>query len=188
MKEEIYRWMNSLAVFYILFTMVLHLVPDGKYEKYVRFFMGLLLLLMMAAPVFFILGKGEELLESFDSFYQQESLTKEQEELQNLQEVYLEKSYQNEIAQRIRSSLKTREINPKEIEVNIEGESVSVLLVFEEAIDQTQERGIADGLMEAGIGEGEYQIKIMEHGSQTVADPSSAGNPSDGDCPSGIEE
>ena len=42
MKEELYLWIRNLAVFYIFFTAVLNLIPDQKYEKYVRFFMGLL--------------------------------------------------------------------------------------------------------------------------------------------------
>ena len=52
-----------------LFTAVLNLIPDQKYEKYVRFFMGLLLIFMMSTPIFSILGKGSELTESFlDNF------------------------------------------------------------------------------------------------------------------------
>lgn len=30
MKENLYAWIKNLAVFYLLFTMVLHLVPAGK--------------------------------------------------------------------------------------------------------------------------------------------------------------
>ena len=48
MKEELYLWIRNLAVFYIFFTAVLNLIPDQKYEKYVRFFMGLLLIFMMS--------------------------------------------------------------------------------------------------------------------------------------------
>lgn len=69
MKEELYLWIRNLAVFYIFFTAVLNLIPDQKYEKYVRFFMGLLLIFMMSTPIFSILGKGSELTESFlDNF------------------------------------------------------------------------------------------------------------------------
>ena len=57
MKEELYLWIRNLAVFYIFFTAVLNLIPDQKYEKYVRFFMGLLLIFMMSTPIFSILGK-----------------------------------------------------------------------------------------------------------------------------------
>ena len=49
MKEELYLWIRNLAVFYIFFTAVLNLIPDQKYEKYVRFFMGLLLMIMPIA-------------------------------------------------------------------------------------------------------------------------------------------
>ena len=69
MKEELYLWIRNLAVFYIFFTAALNLIPDQKYEKYVRFFMGLLLIFMMSTPIFSILGKGSELTESFlDNF------------------------------------------------------------------------------------------------------------------------
>ena len=41
MKEIVYQWVKNLAVFYILLTVVLHLMPDKKYDRYVRHF-GLL--------------------------------------------------------------------------------------------------------------------------------------------------
>ena len=44
MKESFYQWVKTLAVFYILFSAVLHLIPDPKYERYIRSFMGLLLI------------------------------------------------------------------------------------------------------------------------------------------------
>ena len=50
MREEIYQWMKGLAVFYLFFTAVLQLVPDRKYERYVRSFMGLLLIYMLCTP------------------------------------------------------------------------------------------------------------------------------------------
>ena len=94
MKEEIYSWMKNLAVFYILLHSVVHLVPNKGYERYVRFFMGLLLILMLGTPVFSFLGKGEELLESFQMFYDQENTMRQKKELANLQEIYLKKAYE----------------------------------------------------------------------------------------------
>ena len=32
MKESFYQWVKTLAVFYILFSAVLHLIPDTEYE------------------------------------------------------------------------------------------------------------------------------------------------------------
>ena len=55
MKEAIYSWIKCLAIFYILLTMLIHLVPTGKYQRYVRFFMGLLLMVMLITPMLSIL-------------------------------------------------------------------------------------------------------------------------------------
>ena len=59
MREDIYQWMKSLAVFYLFFTAVLQLVPDRKYERYVRSFMGLLLIYMLCTPVFAVFGEKD---------------------------------------------------------------------------------------------------------------------------------
>lgn len=72
MKEAIYSWIKCLAIFYILLTMLIHLVPTGKYQRYVRFFMGLLLMAMLITPMLSILEKAKTLPESFSSLYQQE--------------------------------------------------------------------------------------------------------------------
>ena len=68
MKEAIYSWIKCLAIFYILLTMLIHLVPTGKYQRYVRFFMGLLLMVMLITPMLSILEKAKTLPESFSSW------------------------------------------------------------------------------------------------------------------------
>ena len=67
MKEEIYRWVKTIAFFYIVFSAVLHLVPDVKYERYIRSFMGILLIYILSTPVFNLFGNGEKLLQEFRS-------------------------------------------------------------------------------------------------------------------------
>lgn len=181
MKEELYQWIKNLAVFYILLSSILHLVPNGKYEKYVRFFMGLLLIFMMSTPVFSLIGKGENLAESFQDNFFRENRMREQNEFANLQEIYLEKGYEAEIRKKILVTLKRKGIEPAETEVNIEGEEIRVKLYMEKAPTPEQERGIADGLMEVcQIGEGEYQIETFEHEPQTVGDSAASGNSSGG--------
>ena len=93
MKEAIYSWIKCLAIFYILLTMLIHLVPTGKYQRYVSqnrsegipqyrsilmffsVFMGLLLMVMLITPMLSILEKAKTLPESFSSLYQQEEKT-----------------------------------------------------------------------------------------------------------------
>ena len=50
MTEWIYGWMKGLAFFFIFMTAVLNCLPDQKYRKYVRFFLGMLLLILMTRP------------------------------------------------------------------------------------------------------------------------------------------
>lgn len=75
MKEEIYRWVKTIAFFYIVFSAVLHLVPDVKYERYIRSFMGILLIYILSTPVFNLFGNGEKLLQEFRLNYRRTDST-----------------------------------------------------------------------------------------------------------------
>lgn len=187
MKEEIYSWMKNLAVFYILLTAVLHLVPDRKYERYVRFFMGLLLILMMCTPVFTIFGKNSALMESFETHYRAENIIREETEAENIQMLYLKKGYEQEIRRKITEALEKRDIYSGELEVNIDGEGIRAVLYLEKVPDAEERKRIADGFMEAGgLREGEYQIKIAEHEPAAVGGTSASGAASCGGVTSGI--
>lgn len=169
MKEEIYSWMKNLAVFYILLTCVIHLLPDRRYERYVRFFMGLLLILMLCSPILSFLGKGGELAESFQGFYQQEDTLRQQQELENLQEIYLERGYERELKEQIWEALTERNIAAADLEIAIKGDRVEAVLYLEEEPDEEEKGRIADGFQEAcGLEPGEYQIHIVENGDKAV--------------------
>lgn len=187
MKEEIYQWMKNLAVFYILFTAVLHLVPDKKYERYVRSFMGLLLIFMLCMPVFSLIGRGGELLESFDIHYEAEEDILKQRELQNLQAVYLQKGYEEELGQKIQELLQNSGINITDVSVHIEGENMTVTLYVQEELTAEQERGMEDALWTAcGIREGEYQIQIVSNDAAAVGGTAVAGTSSGSGGAAGI--
>ncbi|MBR9946834.1 stage III sporulation protein AF [Clostridiaceae bacterium Marseille-Q4145] len=52
---------RMIAVFYLLEQMVLQLIPGERYERYVRFYLGLLLVLLLLQPVFQIFRLSEQL-------------------------------------------------------------------------------------------------------------------------------
>ena len=168
MKEELYQWVRNMAVFYILFTAILNLVPDKKYEKYVRFFMGLLLIFMMSTPIFSLFGKGQELTGNFQVYLSRENKAKEEKELENLQKAYLEKGYETE--------LQKKGIEIQGVKVNIEGEQILVVVITGENVTQEQKGRIADELVEEwGLEEGEYHIQTAQYGTGTVDHSASAG-------------
>ena len=176
MKAELYQWMKNLAVFYILFTAFLHLIPDKKYERYIRLFMGFLLILLMCTPVFSLLGKGEELLKSFHLHYEGETKLMRREEAEQLQILYLKQGYEEEIREKIKESLENTGIKLQGITVHIEGERVSLVLLVREEPDEEQEGRVADALWEScGIRKEDITIRTSFDGQDTVDCASASG-------------
>ena len=59
--QAILDMVRMIAVFYLLEQMVLQLIPGERYERYVRFYLGLLLVLLFLQPVFQIFRLSEQL-------------------------------------------------------------------------------------------------------------------------------
>lgn len=181
MSQEIYKWVKNLAVFYILFTSLLHLVPNEKYERYVRFFMGILLIFMLSTPLFAIIGKSGELIDDFQMNYQVEASIREQQEKNNLQEFYLEKGYELQVEEKIIEEMENLEIKLEKVDVNIEDGDMMVTLYVQEEPNQQEERRIADGLRtKCQIREGQYKIEVAEYGMETMGNIASFGTSSSG--------
>lgn len=188
MKENLYQWVKNLAVFYIVFTAILHLIPDSKYERFVRAFMGLLLIFILSAPMFLLLGKGAELAETFSSFYQKETDFLHIQETDNLQQLYLEKGYAEELKQRIKECLKKTDIKFEDVSVDIKGEQVSVILYILEMLTEEQERGILDALWaECRIGEEHIRIQDQRTDQETMDYRSAVRNSSGSGSLAGIQ-
>ena len=50
--QAILDMVRMIAVFYLLEQIVLQLIPGESYERYVRFYLGLLLVVLLLQPVF----------------------------------------------------------------------------------------------------------------------------------------
>lgn len=176
MKDAIYSWIKCLAIFYILLTMLIHLVPTEKYQRYVRFFMGLLLMVMLITPMLSILEKTRTLPESFSSLYQKEENQRLTLDMENLQRTLLEKGVEEQLEQNIPEALQKKGIEVVTCKVHIEGEQLKATLWTKEAPDAELERGIKDELAANwGIREEDCEVLAWENGQQTVGDPSPSG-------------
>ena len=121
MKEEISSWVRNLAVFYIIFTAVIQLVPDKKYERYVRNFMGLLLIYMVCIMLCTVAGKSSEMIRQFSIEYNGEITRLELKENKNLQSFYINEECEKEIRKNILEILKSTGIKKADAAVHIEG-------------------------------------------------------------------
>lgn len=74
--QELLDMVRYVAVFYLMEQMVLNLLPGKAYERYVRFYLGLLLVLLLLRPVFQIF----DLVEQIDGEHLMSDLWREIEE------------------------------------------------------------------------------------------------------------
>lgn len=78
--DGVYLWVKSIVFYLVFLTVVTHLVPNRKFEKYVRLFTGMILILVVIKPVMGLLssehgleGKLEALLDGTEGFLVEES-------------------------------------------------------------------------------------------------------------------
>ncbi len=84
MKEMIYEWVRNLVFYQLITSIIINLIPGNAYVKYIRFFMGMLFVLIAIQPVL----KVMRLADKIDVSYVHEMLEQEMEE-QDF-ELYLE--------------------------------------------------------------------------------------------------
>lgn len=59
--DVIGEWIQNISVFLIVSAAVLHAVPGKDYRKYIRFFTGIILILLLAEPILELSGMAERL-------------------------------------------------------------------------------------------------------------------------------
>lgn len=52
----IYDWMENIAFYLVILVAVMQMIPQNSYQKYIRFFAGMILILMLTGPILRIFG------------------------------------------------------------------------------------------------------------------------------------
>nr|WP_296091604.1 stage III sporulation protein AF [uncultured Dorea sp.] len=82
--DTVYNWVKNLAFFAILSTAVLQMIPDQGFQKYVRFFTGLLMVSMLILPIFKVTGKENIFTDIYKSREYREQLEENSKKRQEL--------------------------------------------------------------------------------------------------------
>ncbi|MEQ2369655.1 stage III sporulation protein AF [Blautia sp. CLA-JM-H16] len=193
MRMELYQWMKNLAFFHVLGTAILHILPDKRYEQYIRLFLGLLLVLLIISPVFAFFGKSSELLDGFQKYYGEEEQERMKNEAEGIQEAFLKEAYKNELVKQVRDVLNDAGITDAEVssEETAPEKTKTVLIKIKLQRDLTKEQkeAVKDGLKRScGLEEDQYQIEDPVNGLEGVGNRPAAGNPSSGGGTSGIKK
>lgn len=79
MFEYLYQWMENVAFYLVILTVAIQLIPNNSYKKYIRFFMGLILIMMLSGPILKIF----DVEESFHEFYESAEYEQKLKEIEN---------------------------------------------------------------------------------------------------------
>lgn len=84
MLEEIYGWIQNISVYLIVMAAVMHAIPGKDYGKYIRFFSGLVLILMLSSPLLRLAGMEG----TFRTLYKGKEYEMERREIERAEELY----------------------------------------------------------------------------------------------------
>ena len=87
MFDRVYLWVQNLAFYMVMVTAVMHVIPNPEYKRYIRFFTGRVLVVMLTAPLLKFLGIGDSWQNLYHSREYQEQVKKMEEAIRSFEEV-----------------------------------------------------------------------------------------------------
>lgn len=90
MTEGLYQWVENIAFYMVFMTAALHLIPGDAYRKYLKFFTGMILILLVISPVLRVVGMEQTFHEIFEERIYEEELRNIEKETSYLKEIRLE--------------------------------------------------------------------------------------------------
>ncbi len=78
MFDFLYEWIQNLAFYLVIITAVLQILPGKNYKRYIQFFSGMVMILLMLTPVLKLTGKED----TFYSLYHSKEYEMEKEEIE----------------------------------------------------------------------------------------------------------
>ena len=119
MFEYLYQWMENLAFYMVMITAVMHIIPDKGYQRYLRFFTGLVLIIMLSAPIVKLLGMES----SWENLYENDEYLTQIEKIENSTD-YLEtinpEEYLNEVQKEYQDDNENEEGSEENMEIDVE--------------------------------------------------------------------
>lgn len=85
MFQYLYEWILNVSFYLIIVTAVIQVVPGNGYKKYIKFFSGLIMILLLLTPILKLTGMGKE----FSSLYHSHEYEMEKEAIEE-QQSYME--------------------------------------------------------------------------------------------------
>lgn len=148
MEQEIYSWIKNIVIYMIINTIIMNLLGDKSYKKYVSIVSGMILVLIVISP----LVKLMKLDDSLDYFLRYNFFASETKEYKSQLEQAEEKQdeaifagYKDKIREQVKELLQSQEVYLKSCEITLDEDPDSTTfgeikkLSITAGIDDTQE-------------------------------------------------
>lgn len=164
------NWMKGIACFFIISSLVLHLIPNEKYQKYMKLFMGFLMIIFLLKPV----GRLFSLDNIFESYMNDNSYNQMTSELEarlkgveeDRQNIILAE-YKEKISDGISEYLDGIDMELKDLSVTIDtneaSESFGQIVTMSLSVTKKgNQKNISVGTVTLGENNAESQLLVME--------------------------
>lgn len=168
--EQLYNWIRNIAYYLIFITVVLNLLPGKKYEKYIKFFAGMVLILLVLKPLTGSLNLDEKLAYYFKTISFSNEAGELSAQISKMDEKRLKKmigSYEEAVGVDLKSMAETAGFGCKKVSAEIDknqdnvtfGHVIRVSMILKLKKDEKKEKiKVIEGIEKVE----DIQVKIKE--------------------------
>lgn len=175
--DQLYGWVRNITYYLILITVITNLLPNKKYEKYIKLFAGMVLILLVLKPLTGSLRLEDKITYYFESISFQNEAEDLKKEILGMEDFRLSQiisQYESAVAQDLEQMTRDAGFYPKDTRVSIERNqespsfgSVTGIIMTIAAAPAVLEDGIQKNTMD-GIALGKVEpVTPVEIGGET---------------------
>jgi Stage III sporulation protein AF (Spore_III_AF). len=166
MITAFYDWVRNISFYLILITMITYLMPNAKYKKYLKFFTGILLVVLVIRPLIGLTNRQEILNRAFlveGLKAEMNSMRKETQALGNIKSDVMRQGYEAEIERQIGEIASKQNLYMRNVQVewSVDRQGALVGINGLHIVVSTKESGHGIVVKEILIGE-EGAVQSME--------------------------
>lgn len=90
MFEYLYQWIENIAFYLVILTVAMQMIPNESYKKYIRFFTGVILIIMVSSPILQVLGMEQNLLNFYKDAQYQQKIKEIEEATKYMEDIFSE--------------------------------------------------------------------------------------------------
>lgn len=113
MFDYMYEWVQNIACYMVIVTAFIQIVPGNDYKKYIRFFTGVILIILLMTPVLKLFGMGDD----FWNIYEEKAYEEQSREMEEAAKYLEELELSEYMPEQMEQSEETTEEDDTQIEV-----------------------------------------------------------------------